>query len=314
MKIEVKNLVRHFGQVCAVNDISFNFEAGNIYGFVGPNGAGKTTTMRIMATLDEPCGGDILLDGVSLVDRPEFACMKIGFMPDALPEHGDITVEEYVDFFARSYGLKGQNRTRVVEGVIEFANLRGIRQKFLRALSKGMKQRVSLARTIVHDPDVLILDEPAAGLDPRARVELRELLRILSSQGKAILISSHILTELSEICNGAIIIEQGRILRAGSIEDLVAEHQHTNQGEILIRAIEISPEELLRKAMIMPGVDSAMPMPPNGTIRVLTEAGDVAAARLLQQFLDSGIQIADFHSQHIGLEDVFMAITEGKVQ
>src|SRR5262249_36471724 len=198
MKIEVVNLKKHFGVTRAVDDVSFAFSSGEVVGFVGPNGAGKTTTMRILATLDEPTAGDALIDGVSVVEEPERARHLIGYVPDSLPAHRDISVHEYLDFFARAYGLKGAHRAKVVESVEEFTNLAGIRDKMLNALSKGMKQRVSLARALLHDPPTLIMDEPAAGLDPRARIELRELIRALSSQGKAILISSHILTRSEE--------------------------------------------------------------------------------------------------------------------
>ena len=167
MKIEVTNLRREFGDTVAVDDVSFRFGAGQIFGFVGPNGAGKTTTMRIMATLDEPTAGDVLLDGRSVVENPEECRQHIGFVPDELRAYFDTTVHDYVDFFARANSLKGETRDEAVAGVEEFANIEGIRDKQLRALSKGMKQRVSLARALVSDPSVLILDEPAAGLDPR---------------------------------------------------------------------------------------------------------------------------------------------------
>ena len=209
MDVRVNNLKRYFGGTKAVDGVSFSFSSGHIVGFVGPNGAGKTTTMRILATLDEPTEGDATIDGVSVVDEPEKARRLVGFMPDTLPTHRDMTVHEYLDFFARAYGLRGANRNALVERVEEFTNLTGINRKFLRDLSKGMKQRVSLARSLVHDPPVLVLDEPANALDPRARIELRELLKILADQGKAILVSSHILTELAEMCNGVVIVEQG---------------------------------------------------------------------------------------------------------
>ena len=167
MDVSIVNLKRYFGKTKAVDDISFSFSSGHIFGFVGPNGAGKTTTMRILATLDDPTEGNAYVNGVSLVDDPEKARKFIGFMPDTLPAHRDMTVHDYIDFFARAYGLRGAKRLAVVESVEEFTNLKGIREKLLRALSKGMKQRVSLARAIVHDPPVLVLDEPAAGLDPR---------------------------------------------------------------------------------------------------------------------------------------------------
>src|ERR1700730_17245072 len=222
MRINVVGLKKYLGRTRAVDDISFSFASGQIFGFVGPNGAGKTTAMRIMANLDEHTDADPYIDGVSVVEDPEKARRLVGYVPDNLPTHRDMSVHDYLDFFARAYGLKGRHRQQVIERIEEFTNLTGIREKPLVALSKGMKQRVSVARALLHDPPVLIMDEPAAGLDPRARVELRELLKRLSWQGKAILISSHILTELAEICNGAVIIEQGRILRAGTLEQILS--------------------------------------------------------------------------------------------
>jgi len=196
MLIEVKNLFRYFGPVHAVDDVSFQVESGQICGFIGPNGAGKTTAMRILATLDLPDRGDAFLDGASVVDYPDRARPRIGFMPDFYGAYADLTVTEYLDFFARTYKLHGRRRLEAVRQVMAFTELDKIAEKDTRALSKGMRQRLSLGRTLINDPELLILDEPAAGLDPRARIELRELLRELAADGKAILISSHILTEL----------------------------------------------------------------------------------------------------------------------
>ena len=230
MKIEVAHVTRCFGRIRAVDDVSFEFGSGDVYGFIGPNGAGKSTTMRIIATLDRPDSGDVLCGGVSVIDYPERARRLIGYMPDRLPENDDILVWEYLDFFARAAGIRGAaRRKRLAEGE-EVTALEGLRTQSLSALSKGMKQRVSLARALVHNPSVLILDEPAAGLDPRARVELRGQIRAVAEQGTAVLISSHILTELQDICNGAVIIEQGRIVRAGSIAELSGEGEKSRGG------------------------------------------------------------------------------------
>src|SRR3989442_1505143 len=256
MKIEVVHLKKHFGKTRAVDDISFTFSAGHVVGFVGPNGAGKTTTMRILATLDEPTEGDAFVDGISVVEEPERARGLVGYVPDSLPTHRDMSVHDYLDFFARAYAIKGQRRHQVIEGIEEFTNLAGIREKMLNALSKGMKQRVSLARALLHDPPVLIMDEPASRLDPRARVQLRELLRLLAAQGKAILISSHILTELAEICNGAVIIEQGKLLMAGAISELLS--TDGLRRTVMIRPLE-RPEDLVRDLLEMPHVESASP-------------------------------------------------------
>src|SRR5437016_6558492 len=241
MRVSVNHLKKHYGRTRAVDNISFSFVSGQIFGFIGPNGAGKSTTMRILATLDEPTDGDAYVDGVSVVEEPERARRLIGYIPDSLPTHRDMSVRDYLDFFARAYGLKGRHRRQVIERVEEFTNLTGIRDKFLVALSKGMKQRVSVARALLHDPPVLVMDEPAAGLDPRARVELREPLKLLSWQGKAILISSHILTELAEVCTGAVIIEHGKILRAGTMEQVLA--GDVEKLTVHIRLVERQAEE-----------------------------------------------------------------------
>ncbi|HEX9986564.1 MAG TPA: ABC transporter ATP-binding protein, partial [Thermoanaerobaculia bacterium] len=180
MRVDVRSLRKSFGATTAVDDVSFSFGGGEVIGFVGPNGAGKTTTMRILATLDEPTSGDAFFDGVSVLQEPEEARRRVGFVPDALPTHADITVHEYLDFFARAYRITGARRKQVIESIEEFTNLTGIRHKLLKALSKGMNQRVCLARALLHDPQVLILDEPAAGLDPRARIELRELIKVFA--------------------------------------------------------------------------------------------------------------------------------------
>ena len=213
MKLEVKNLVKRFGRTLAVDGLSFEVKNGEILGFVGPNGSGKTTTMNIIATLDEPTAGDVLVDGRSVVDYPEEALGKLGFMPDALPNQSDITAHEYIDFFARATGLRGGDRVRRVREVEEFVDATPIRDKVLSALSKGMKQRVSLARALVGDPELLIMDEPANGLDPRARIEFRTYAKKLAAAGKAVLIASHILTDLADVCTGIIIIEKGRLVK-----------------------------------------------------------------------------------------------------
>ena len=309
MKIEVVNLKKHFGSTRAVDDVSFAFSSGQVVGFVGPNGAGKTTTMRILATLDEPTAGDALIDGVSVVEEPERARRLIGYVPDSLPAHRDISVHEYLDFFARAYGLKGARREKVVTSVEEFTNLAGIRDKTLNALSKGMKQRVSLARALLHDPPALIMDEPAAGLDPRARIELRELIRALSSQGKAVLISSHILTELAEICDGAVIIEHGKILMAGRVGELLTDN--ASRRVALIRVLSDS-EELYRELLQTPGVEAARL---NGD-EVMAEVNgdDEALCALLATLVGRGHRVIEFKQQRANLEEIFMSVTKGDVQ
>ena len=309
MQVNIDHLRKDFGATRAVDDISFSFASGQIIGFVGPNGAGKTTTMRILATLDEPTSGDAKIDDVSIVEVPEQARRLIGFVPDALPMHRDISVHEYLDFFARAYGLTGTQRRQVVENIEEFTNLTDIREKTLYTLSKGMKQRVSLARALIHDPPVLVMDEPASGLDPRARVELRELLRALSSQGKAILISSHILTELSEICDGAVIIEHGRIVTAGTLQEIIKSdvEQHT----VLIRPLN-RQDDLSRSLLLMPSVAAVNQL--GNEIEVRITGSEETCSDLLANLIRDEYRIVEFRQQGSDLESVFMDVTKGEVR
>ncbi len=311
MKLSVVHLKRYFADVKAVDDISFQVESGQIYGFVGPNGSGKTTTMRILATLDEPTAGDALLDGVSVVQQPERARRAIGYMPDHLPSHPDLTVEDYLDFFARAYGLTGRRRRETVASIEEFTGLSGLRERTIQALSKGMKQRLSLARALIHDPGMLILDEPAAGLDPRARVELRELLLALAGQGKAVLISSHILTELSEICDGAVILEHGRMVHAGSIRELLSAAER--QTVVRLRVLDaVGGDGLLRDLLTRPRVTAARPV--GEAVEVEIEGGEAAAAEMLAALVAAGHRVVEFRPRRGGLEEVFMSVTSGEVQ
>jgi ABC-2 type transport system ATP-binding protein len=311
MRIDVAGLQKHFGATKAVDDISFTFASGDVIGFVGPNGAGKTTTMRILATLDEPTAGDAFLDGISILEEPELARRAIGFVPDALPTQHDMTVHEYLDFFARAYRITAAKRYRVVASVEEFTNLTGIRQKTLRALSKGMNQRVCLARALLHDPQVLILDEPAAGLDPRARIELRELIKVLSAQGKAILMSSHILTELAEICTGAVIVERGRVLRAGALDDILDGANELGIVTLIVRTLS-SVADAHRALLEIPAVRNVSA----GDRELIVEVvgGDDESAALLQELLRRGVRVAEFHQQRSNLEKIFMTVTTGGVQ
>ncbi|HDZ19805.1 hypothetical protein LCGC14_0204870 [marine sediment metagenome] len=309
MEIRVDGLRKYFGKTKAVDDISFTFASGDIFGFVGPNGAGKTTTMRVLATVDEPTAGDAFIDGVSVVQYPEKARKLVGFMPDSLPAHGDVSVHEYLDFFARAYGVHSRGRREVVENVEEFTGLINFRDKVLKALSKGMKQRVSLARALVHDPHVLILDEPAAGLDPRARIELRELLTILAQRGKAILISSHILTELSEIITGTIIIEKGKIIRAGLIDEIIAAEMPHQL--LTIRTLG-DLGELHRHLLELPQVEAARM--DGSAVEAAIDGDDDACAAVLAELIKRGVPVVEFTHRRADLEELFMTVTKGEVQ
>lgn len=313
---EVRDLCRYFGRLKAVDHASFAARPGEVVGFIGPNGAGKTTTMRIMATLDLPTSGDAFVCGYSVIDDPDKVRKLLGFMPDSFGKYSNMNVVEYLDFFARAYGLRGSERRDAVERVLVFTELRKLADKSIDTLSKGMSQRLGLGRTLIHDPEVLILDEPAAGLDPRARVELRELIRLLASDlGKTVLISSHILTELGEICDAAVIIEAGRILASGAIPDIQAA-QRERKGKhrsstIAVRAID-RLDELERWLLEQPLVTQVAST--GKAIAFEFEGNEQLQSQLLQQMLAANFSVVEFHGKAESLEDAFMAITEGIMQ
>src|SRR6476619_6393556 len=232
--IELRRLHRFFGTTRAVNDVSFEVPRGEVFGFIGPNGAGKTTSMRILATLELPTYGDAFVDGFSCINDPDRVRRRLGFMPDYFGTYSDVNCYEYLDFFARSYGLAGRQRHQALKHTMGFTKLDELAHKPIRGLSKGMKQRLCLGRAMIHDPAVLILDEPANGLDPRARIELREMIRELAAHGKSVLVSSHILTELAEMCDRVGIIERGQLLAVGTVEEIQREQQPHREVKVRV--------------------------------------------------------------------------------
>jgi ABC-2 type transport system ATP-binding protein len=308
--IELRGLHRFFGETRAVDDVSFAVGRGEVFGFIGPNGAGKTTSMRILATLDLPTIGDAFIDGFSVVNDPDRAQRRLGFMPDYFNTYPNVNVTEYLDFFARAYQLRGDQRRDSIARVMDFTGLDVLANKPINGLSKGMKQRLCLGRSLIHDPSVLILDEPAAGLDPRARIELREMIRALADDGKAILISSHILTELAEICDSVGIIECGRLVAVGSVDQI---HQ---QGQ---------PPQNIVQVRVLDGVDRLADWltarddihdvhRENGGLRFLHSGSQEEEAALLAELIRADFRVVAFAARQRTLEDVFMQVTEGAVQ
>ncbi len=304
--LEVRAISRTFNAVKAVNDVSFAVQPGEIYGFIGPNGAGKTTTMRICATLDLPDHGDVFVDGVSVIEEPRLARSKIGFRPDSYGAYAHPTIREYLDFYARAYGLRGKARAKTLAQVLDFTSLTALDEKLINSLSKGMKQRLCLAKTLLPDPSVLILDEPAAGLDPRARVELRELVKALGSMGKALLISSHILSELAEMCDGIAVIESGKLLANGSVDQI----HKSLQPHLSIYLRTLGSLDEAHKALLEePSVSNVRPM--REGLAFDFEGDDAATAELLARLVARGIRPVEFAGQQVRLEDLFMSLTEG---
>ena len=307
--IELRRLHRYFGSTRAVHDISFSVPKGHVFGYIGPNGAGKTTSMRILATLDLPSYGDAYVDGFSVVNDPELVRRRLGFMPDAFGTYRDVNCREYLDFFARAYGLVGRSRTERLRWVLGFTGTEKMADKPIRGLSKGMKQRLCLGRALIHDPAVMILDEPAAGLDPRARIELRRMIRELADRGKTVLISSHILTELAEMCDSVGIIEQGRLLATGSVDEI--QQQQTQSRELVIRVL--SDSDVAAKA-IADLLSIEYPVVDGDLVR-FEFTGDLdEQAELIAWLVGQGHRIAEVTSHRKSLEDVFLHVTEGLVQ
>jgi len=307
--IELRRLHRFFGKTKAVNDVSFSVGRGKVFGYIGPNGAGKTTSMRILATLDLPSHGDAFVDGFSVVNDPEYVRRRLGFMPDSFGTYRDVNCIEYLDFFARAYGLVGRERVQRLRWVLDFTGTSGMAEKPIRGLSKGMKQRLCLGRAIIHDPAVMILDEPAAGLDPRARIQLRRMIRELADRGKTILISSHILTELAEICDSVGIIEQGQLLATGSVEEI--QRQQISHRELQLRILEsaeLAAEQLRQR-------DDVRSVIVDGELVRFEFTGELPdQANLVAWLVERNHAIAEVTSHQKSLEDVFLQVTEGLVQ
>ena len=304
--IKVEGLTKKFGGTLAVDNLSFEVAEGDVFGFIGPNGAGKTTTIRILSTVLDPTRGTAFIAGHSILDEPEKVRGVIGYMPDFYGLYDGIEVWEYLDFFARAYRLRRKQRRRVIDDVMELTDLGALSTKLVGTLSKGMKQRVCLAKTLLHDPQVLILDEPAAGLDPRGRIELRALLKELARMGKTIFISSHILTELGDICNSVGIIEKGRLLVCGDIEEIA--RTITPLRTLAIRVVKKVAEaaEFLKTYAGVASVEVE-----KDSLGVRFRGDDEDIARLLQALLAQGVSVVGLAERTWDLESIFMGITKG---
>ena len=310
--IETQALTHRFGKVTALDSLELAIEEGSIYGFVGPNGAGKTTTIRVLATLLRPTAGQAWVGGHSVTAASRAVRQLIGYMPDFFGVYGDMTVAEYLDFFAACYGIRADTRGSLTDDLLQLVELSHRRDSFVDTLSRGMQQRLCLARALIHDPQVLILDEPASGLDPRARIEIRELLRELHAMGKTIFLSSHILSEVEEICTHIGIIEEGRLVATGSLAEMrerIRQHRTVRIG--LVGAAE--PARLWLADQ--PGVLEVRPLPQNadGDLELEFVGDDQALAGLLASLIGAGFRPTLFHEKAGDLEDIFMRLTRGAV-
>lgn len=304
--IAVEGLVKRYGRVAALDGVSFSVPSGVIYGFLGPNGAGKTTTLRILATLLLPTQGQAWVAGEDVTRDPAGARRHIGYMPDFFGVYDDLTVREYLEFYAQAHGVPRARWRRVIADLLELVDLGHKRDEFVETLSRGMKQRLGLMRCLVHDPDVLLLDEPASGLDPRARVEMREVLKEIARMGKAVLISSHILPELEDLSTEVGIIHRGRMVATGPVESILSQLGATRVLEL--RTLDRA-EEAGSVLGGLGGVRDVMVLSEEGIVRAACSVDAAGQAAILAALVEAGVPVISFSAAQ-PLEELFMALTD----
>jgi ABC-2 type transport system ATP-binding protein len=312
--IEIQRLGKQYGKVTALSDLSLEVEEGAVVGFIGPNGAGKTTTMRILTTLLKPTVGRAWVAGHSVTTEPNQVRQVIGYMPDFFGVYEDMMVWEYLDFFAACYKIPLASRAGMISDLLALVDLNHKRDAYVDSLSRGMKQRLCLARTLAHDPQVLILDEPASGLDPRARIEMRELLRELKHMGKTIFFSSHILSEVADVCTNIAILEAGRLVAYGSMADMKRQLRSHRLVELQTLSDPLAVQaQLLSSDRVQAVLTSPEADLPAGTLRFEFSGEDGELSALLAGLIGRGFEIVSFGEESGNLEDVFMQVTRGIV-
>lgn len=308
--IQTINLTKRYGDLMALSNLNLTIEPGDSFGFIGPNGAGKTTTIKILATLLKPTWGEARIDGLSVGPVNARAVRSVvGYVPDYFGSYEDMVVREYLAFFAAAYDIHGQKRNQVIDDVLNLTDLAYKADSEVNGLSRGMKQRLSVARVLLHDPKVLLLDEPASGLDPRARIEIRELLKELHRMGKTILISSHILLELADLCSKVGIIEQGELKFVGTMQEII---DRAKTGRIIHVGVAQRPTAAVDVLTKLPGVISAEAV--DGHIRVSLEPQGGDPSMIAQHLVDGGFRLTRLEEEKVNLETAFMRLTRGLVQ
>ena len=304
--IETRDLTKTYGNMHAVKSLQLKLEKGDVFGFIGPNGAGKTTTMRMLATLLNPTVGEAYVCGYSIYTHPKDIRRVIGYMPDFFGVYDDMKVHEYLEFFAAAYRIKGPQRKKICDEVLELVDLTYKREALVTSLSRGMTQRLGLARVLLHDPQVLLLDEPASGLDPRARIEIRGLLKELRKMGKTIMISSHILPELADICNKVGIIERGELMFNGEVSEVMKLARRQGILQVMVRENQEAAAKLLELQPIVAAV-----VPEEGRLRVTLRDGVEDYSDLPTRLVEAGYRLTMFREEELNLETAFMALTKG---
>jgi ABC-2 type transport system ATP-binding protein len=306
--IKLENVSKYYKSFPAVDQISFEIGRGEVFGFIGPNGAGKTTTIKMLATLMLPSSGTLSVGGYDVVREPYEVRRLIGYMPDSFGVYEDLLVWEYLDYFAALYKVPPSNRNRAISDVLELTDLGVKRDSQVMSLSRGMKQRLCLAKTLIHDPEVLLLDEPASGLDPHARIEIRELIRELCRMGKTVIVSSHILTELADFCTSIGIIEAGRLLAAGRITDITAQLT----GNVMLE-ISVKGDPTIALDVLAERGDIKRTTCDGRTIRAEFSGHAEEVDEVLEYLVERGVRVLSFTRTEADLEDIFLKITRGVV-
>ena len=311
--IETVTLTKKYGDFVALDNLNLTIEEGTCFGFIGPNGAGKTTTIKILATLLKPTWGEARIDGKVVGYQNHLIRPLIGYVPDFMGAYQDMTVTEYLEFFAACYAVPASRREKTISEVLALTDLTHKTESEVNGLSRGMQQRLAVARVLIHDPKVLLMDEPSSGLDPRARIEMRELLKELRRIGKTILISSHILYELADLCNAVGVIEQGKLVFAGPVAELM---QRAKVGKVVQIQVEARPEEaaqLLRGVRGVARVEIALEEGGQRIDVILEPNAEIAASELAARLLAQGFRLARLQPEQISLETAFMRLTKGLV-
>ncbi|MDG1891940.1 MAG: ABC transporter ATP-binding protein [Verrucomicrobiota bacterium] len=307
--VEIKELTHHYGDMTAIDKLSLMVNKGDLFGFIGSNGAGKTTTLRILATFLEPSSGTARVMGKNVVQEADTVRHMIGYMPDFFGVYKDMEVSEYLDFFGACYRIPAKQREKTIRDVLELVGLSDKKDTLIGALSRGMQQRIGLARVLIHDPELLLLDEPASGLDPRARIEVMAILQELQRMGKTIIISSHILSELQSLCNRIAIIEQGRLIYSGSVEGAKQEMQ---TGLVLWVTVAKNPEQAVGFLKARSEISEAVTV--DERIRVTMASHESKVAIIAETLVQNGLSLIGLREEEFGLEEVFLRVTQGETQ
>ena len=305
--MECRELVKRYAKTLAVDHLSLHVAAGEVHGFVGPNGAGKTTAMKILATLMRPTAGDAFVDGVSVVHEPQRVRALVGYMPDFFGVYDNLKAWEYLDLYAGCLNMDAKTRRRRIDELLELTALTAKREAYVDSLSRGMKQRLCLARALMHDPKLLILDEPASGMDPRARAQMREILRGIGQMGKTVLISSHILPELSELCTSMTVLQKGKAVFSGPVEEM---ERRMHSVPLVIRLAGQPEEDVLRQAEDeLAALFGQAPVTAPGEWRMEAQKDAQTDAQALRALVGLGMPVCGFGREHATLEKAFMEVT-----